>query len=194
MGVAHGLQLLHRGGRCAAADVHTVLLHQGDILFDGLIGDAEGGNHMTGHAAQAALPLENGGFNPGAAQEVGGGNTGRTAADDGGLLAGDPLRNTDGGHQSVVALFGGQQLGVTDADGLVIEVPGALGLTPVGADGAGQEGQGILLGDELQGRGVQALAAQLHILGNVLLNGAAALTGGGEAVQPGDAFLTLAAG
>ena len=64
----------------------------------------------------------------------------------------------------------------------------------MGADGTGQEGQGILLGDELQGRGVQALAAQLHILGNVLLNGAAALTGGGEAVQPGDAFLTLAAG
>ena len=194
MGVAHGLQLGDGGGRRAAADVHAVLLHQGDVLLDGLVGDAEGGDHVPGHAAQAALPLEDGGLDTGPGQEVGGGNTGGAAADDGGLLAGDLLGGPDGGHQGVVALFGGQQLGIPDADGLVIEVPGALGLTPVGTDGAGQEGQRILLGDELQGRGVQALAAQLHILGNVLLNGTAALTGGGEAVHPGHLLVALAAG
>ena len=52
----------------------------------------------------------------------------------------------------------------------------------------------ILLGDKLQGRAVQLLAAQLHILGNVLLDGAAALTGGSEAVDTGHILLALALG
>ena len=79
-------------------------------------------------------------------------------------------------------------------DGVLIEVPGALALTAVGADGAGEEGQGVLLGDELQGRAVEALAAELQILGDVLLDGAAALAGGLEAVQQGNGFLALAGG
>ncbi len=39
-----------------------ILLHQGDVLLDGLVGDAEGGDHVADDAAQAVLPLENGGL------------------------------------------------------------------------------------------------------------------------------------
>lgn len=76
MGVAHGLQLRHGGGGSAAANLHAVLLHQGDVLLDGLVGDAEGGDHVAGDAAQALLPLENGGLDTGTAQEIGGGDAG----------------------------------------------------------------------------------------------------------------------
>ena len=59
------------------------------------------------------------------------------------LLAGHLGGGLDGGHQGVVALLGGQQLGVADADGLVIEVAAALGLAAVGTDRAGDERQGV---------------------------------------------------
>ena len=62
------------------------------------------------------------------------------------------------------------------------------------ADRAGDERQGVLLGDELQGRAVEALAAQLNILGDVLMDRAAALAGRGEAVDPGNLLLRLAGG
>ena len=53
----------------------------------------------------------------------------------------------------------------------------------MGADGAGGEGEGVLLRDEGQGLGVFALTAQLDILRNILPDGAAALAGSGEAVH-----------
>ena len=53
----------------------------------------------------------------------------------------------------------------------------------MGADGAGGEGEGVLLRDEGQRLGVLFLAAQLNILGNILPDGAAALAGSGEAVH-----------
>ena len=53
----------------------------------------------------------------------------------------------------------------------------------MGADGAGGEGEGVLLCDEGQRLGVLFLAAQLNILRNVLPDGAAALAGSGEAVH-----------
>ena len=194
MGVAHLLQLVHGGGGRAALHLHAVALHEGDILLDDLVGNAEGGDHMAGYAAQTALPFEDRRLDTGSAAEVGGSDAGGAAADDGDALArhlGGPL---DGGHQSVVALLGRQQLGVADADGLVIEIAAALGLAAVGADGAGDKRQGVLLSDELQRRAVQSLIAQLHILGNILRDGAAALAGCGEAVDPGHLLLALAAG
>lgn len=75
-----------------------------------------------------------------------------------------------------------------------IKIPGTLGLTAVGADGAGDEGQRIFLGNEGERLGVAALAAQLDILGNVLADGTAALAGGGEAIQQGDLFIELPPG
>ena len=194
VGIAHLLQLVHGGGGRAALHLHAVLLHQGDVLLDGLVGDAEAGDHMARHAAQAALPLENGRLDTGAAAEVGGCDTGGAAADNGDPLTLHPGGALDGGHQGVVALLRRQQLGITDADGLVIEAAAALGLAAVGADGAGDERQGVFLGDELQRRTVQALIAQLHILWDILCDGAAALAGCGEAVDPRHLLLALAAG
>ena len=149
---------------------------------------------MAGHAAQTALPLKDRRLDTGSAAEVGGSDAGGAAADDGDALALHALRRLDGGHQGVVALLCRQQLGIPDADGLVIEIAAALGLAAVGADGAGDERQGVLLGDELQRRAVQALIAQLHILRNVLRDGAAALAGCGEAVDPRHLLLALTAG
>ncbi len=194
VGVALCLQLLHRGSGSAAAHLHAVAQHQVDVLLNGLIGDAEGGDHVAGHAAQCVLPLEDGGVDTGPAQEVGGGDAGGAAADDGYLLAGNLLRGVDGGHQGLVAVFGGQQLGIPDLHRLVVEIAAAPVLAAVGADGAGDEGQRVLFGDELQRRSEQPLAAQLHVFRDVLLNGAAALAGGDEAVSPGHAVGALAAG
>ena len=194
VGVAHSLELRDRGGGRAALDFHAVLLHESDVLVQGLVTDAEGGDHVPGHAAEARLPLEDGGLDARPAQEVGRRDAGGTAAHDGGALACDLCGTPDGGHQGLVAVLRRLELGVPDVDGVLIEVPGALPLTAVGADGAGEEGQGVLLGDELQGRAVETLAAELQILGDVLVDGAAALAGGLEAVQQGDGLVALAGG
>ena len=147
-------------------------------FVDGVVGDAPGGDHLTDHAAQAVCPLKDGDGDAGPAHKVGGGHAGGAAADDGhlgvGIRRGGSL---DLGHVSVIARFGGHQLGGADVHRLVVEVAGALGHAVVGADGAGDEGQGVLLSNEAQGGGVLALAAQLNILGNVLMDGAAALAG-----------------
>ena len=64
----------------------------------------------------------------------------------------------------------------------------------MGADGAGGEGEGVLLRDEGQRLGVLFLAAQLNILRNVLPDGAAALAGSGEAVHQRHLFQQLPPG
>ena len=194
VGVAHGFQLCNGGSGCAQLDLDVVFLHQGNVLVDGFIGNTEGGDNVTGHATEGIFTLKDGGLHTGTTQEVGRGDTRRATADNGDLLARNLFRGFDRGHQSAVALLGGKKLGVTDPDGLVVEVAGALALAAVGADGAGDKGQGVLLGDELQRRGVQALSAQLHILGNVLSDGAATLTRGDKAVHPGHTVLIFASG
>ena len=42
--------------------------------MDGLVADAEGGDHVAGNYPQTLLPLENGGLDTGTAQEIGGGD------------------------------------------------------------------------------------------------------------------------
>ena len=194
VGIAHGLQLSHRGCGGTAAYLHALLFHEGDVLLNGLLGNTERGDHVAGHAAEGGLTLEDGGLHAATGQEVGRSHTGGAAADDGGLLPCHLLGGLHGGHHRLEALLRSNQLGIADMDGLVIEVAGALILAAVGADGAGNEGQGVLLGNELQRRAVQALAHQLDVLGDVLCDGAAALTGGGEAVQPRHLLLALALG
>ena len=194
VGVALGLQLRHGGGRGTALHLHAPLLHHGDVLLDGLVGDAEGGNHVAGHAAQAVLTLEDGDGHALTGQEGGGGDTGGAAADDGGLFARRLFGGADVRQHGLVAVLGGHQLGVPDMDGRLVEVAGALVLAAVGTDGAGDEGQGVLLHDEAQGGAVEAAAHQLQILGDVLLNGAAAAAGSAEAVHPGHLLLALAGG
>ena len=64
----------------------------------------------------------------------------------------------------------------------------------MGADGAGGEGEGVLLRDEGQRLGVLFLAAQLNILGNILPDRAAALAGSGKAVHQRHLFQQLPPG
>ena len=195
VGEAHGLQFLDRGSGGVQLHFHAHLEHQGHVLVDGVVADAEGGNDLADHAAQAVGLLKDGDGDTGPAQEVGCGHTGGAAADDGDLAAvACGHGSLDLRHIGVIALLGGHQLGGPDLDGLIVVVPGALGLAAVGADGAGDEGQGVLLRDEPQGGGVLALAAQLNVLGNVLLDGAAALAGRGEAVHQGDLLIQLPPG
>ena len=184
MGVAHGLQFADGGGGGVQLYLGAEELHESDILFHGLLADAEAGDHQPGHAAQLVALFKDSDRDTGSAQEVGCGDAGGAAADDGGLPAvGDRLRLFQGGHQSLVALLRRDQLGSPDLNGIVVVVPGALGLAAVGADGAGGEGQGVFLRDQGQGLGVLFLAAQLDILGNILPDGAATLAGGGKAVH-----------
>ena len=184
VGVAHGLQFADGGSGGVQLYLSAVERHEGDVLFDGLLADTEAGDHQPGHAAQLVALLKNGDGDTGPAQEVGRGDAGGTAADDGGLAAvGDRLRLFQRGHQVIIALLRRDQFGSPDLNGIVIVIPGALGLAAVGADGAGGEGQGVLLSDEGQRLSVLFLAAQLNILGNILPDGAAALAGSGEAVH-----------
>ena len=194
MGIALLFQLLDGGCRSAAPDFDAVLFHQSHVLVDGLVGDAERGNDIARHAAELFFTLENGRFHTSSSKEVGRRNTGRAAADDGGLLALQACRTADGGHQCAVALFRCDQLGVADLDGLFIEVAGAAVLAAVCADGAGDERQSVLLGDELQRRAVKALAAKLNVLRDILMDGATALARSREAVDQRDAFRALAGG
>ena len=194
MGVAHLLERFDGGSGLAELDLDAVLHHQCDILVDGFVRDAEGGDDITGHAAELALALEDRDVNAFTAEEVSGRDTGRTAADDGDLLALDTRGLPDGSHKGVVAVFGGNELGVADADGLVVEVARALALAAVRADGAGDERQGVLFGDELERGTVQSLAAQLNVLRDILGDGAAALARRDKAVDPGDLLLALAGG
>ena len=192
--VAHLLELFDGRSRLAELDLDAVALHERDVLVDGPVADAEGGDDVARHAAELALALEDRGGNTLAAKEVRRGDTGRAAADDGNLFIFDRLRHTEGGHQGVVALFRGKKLRLADVDGFLIEVARALALAAVRADGAGDKRQGVLLGDELQCWAVEPLAAELKVFGNVLLDGAAALAGRGKAVEQRHLFIFFARG
>ena len=86
MGVAHLLQLGHGGGGRARTSTPYSPSGRCPSRWPRWC-DAEGGGSLAGYAAQALLPLENGGLDTGSAQEIGGGDAGGAAADDGGLLA-----------------------------------------------------------------------------------------------------------
>lgn len=85
------------------------------------------------------------------------------------------------GQQGVIAPLGGGELLVTDMYALLIGAPHALVRAVVGADGAGDKGQGIALKDNLQGLLIFALPHQRQVGGDVLVDGAALPAGGGEA-------------
>ena len=192
--VAHLLELLNGRSRLAELDLDAVALHERDVLVDGLVADAEGGDDVARHAAELALALEDRGGNTLAAKEVRRGDTGRAAADDGDLLVVNGLGHTERRHERAVALFRGEQLCLANVDRFLIEVARALALAAVRADGAGDKRQGVLLGDELQCWAVEPLAAELKVFGNVLLDGAAALAGRGKAVEQRHLFIFFARG
>ena len=194
VGIAHFVQLFDGGSLGIQADLCAVGLHKGDIAVNGLVRDAERRDDMADDAAELAGALEDGAGHACTAEEVGRSNAGRAAADDGSALAGNGSRADDGCHSGIDALLGRQQLGSADQDGILIEIAGALAHAAVRADRAGDERQGVALRDEGQRLVIQALAAQLEILGDVLCDGAAAAAGGGVAIEPGHLFLGLARG
>ena len=55
MGIALGLELCNGGGRGIQADLHAHLLHQRHVVVDGVVRDAEGGDHLAHDAAQRVL-------------------------------------------------------------------------------------------------------------------------------------------
>ena len=191
VGVAELFEVLDRRSRSAALDLNAVAFHERYVLVDGFIGNTERGDDIARHAAELFFAFKDRGLDAGSAEKVCSGNTCRAAADDGSLLAGDLFWNLDVGHQGAVAVLCGDQLGVANLDRLVIEVARALVLTAVRADGAGDERQRVLFGDELERGTVKTLAAELHVFGDILMNRAAALAGRGEAVDPGYFFLGL---
>ena len=192
--VALLFQLLDGGGLGVQADFRAVGHHEGDVLVNGLVADAEFGDDVANDAAEGVRALKDRALHTGAAEEVSRRNAGRAAADDGSLFALDLGGLLHGREQRVVAVFGGEELRCADLDGLVVEITRALTHAAVGADGAGDERQGVLLGDERERLVIQALLAQLDVLGDVLLDGAAALAGSNVAIHPRHALLVLAGG
>ena len=61
----------------------------------------------------------------------------------------------------------------------------------MGADRAGDEGQSVLFGNQLQRLVIEALAAELDVFRDVLLDRAAAFAGSLETVEPGHGILGL---
>ena len=140
---------------------------------------------MADDAAQGLSALKDGDVDSLPGQEKGGGQAGRSAAHHGHPLAGDRGFGVQPGQQGVIAAPGGLQLHVPDVDRLLVVIAHALVRAVVGADGAGDEGQGVALEDDFQGLFVFARPGGHQIGGDILLNGAAAPAGGFEAVDEG---------
>ena len=158
---------------------------QGHVPVDGLVRDAEGGDDVADDAAQGLPALKDGDVDSLPGQEEGGGQAGGSAAHHGHPLAGDRGLGAQPGQQGVIAAPGGLELHVPDADRLLVVIAHALVRAVVGADGAGDEGQGVALEDDLQGPFVVARPGGHQIGRDILLNGAAAPAGGFEAVDEG---------
>ena len=194
MGIALSLQVRHGGCFGIESDVHAQLVEHGGILVHGLVGDAEGRDHLADDAAQLILLLKEGDGHALPRQEVRCGHAGGAAADDGHLHTSLGGGGRQGGQHRVIAPLGGHQLGVANLHGALVEVSRALVHAVVGADGAGDKGQGVLLQNHPQSSLVFALTAELDILGDILTNGAAALAGRRIAVKERHLFIELSPG
>ena len=195
MGVPLGLQRLHGGGGGVQPQVHAQLLQEGRVPVNGLSADAEIGDHPTDHTPQGVRLLKEGDGHPSPGAEEGRRHAGGAAADDGRPpVVPHRRRGAQLCQDLLISPLRCRQLPVPDLDRPVIEVPGALVHAAVGTDSAGDEGQGVLFQNDLQSLGVPALAAELHVLRDVLTNGAAALAGGGEAVHEGNPLRQLPPG
>ena len=192
--VALGFQLRPGGGGLAADKFRAHGFGQGHVLFDGVQANAEGGDHIPHHAAGLGLLFKHRDRQAGPGQEIACRNAPGASADDGALGALFLFRGLQAGHQGVVAALGGLELGGPDLHRLLVEVAGTFIHAPVGADGAGDKGQGVLFRDKRQGFPVFPLAAQLDVFGDILADRAAVLAGGGEAIQQGHLFAQLPGG
>ena len=185
VGIALIKQLLNAGNLLAQLELGPHGLAQLNVLLDGFIADAEGGDHVLHDAPQLRLGLEHGYRHSGPAQEIGGGQAPGAAAHYGYLLAGYRRARLQLGQQLGEPALGGLQLPIAYLHRFLVIAPHALVHAAVGADGAGDEGQGVALEDHLQRFLVLAVGGQAQVGGNVLLNGTAAPAGRGKAVHQG---------
>ena len=130
----------------------------------------------------------------GLAQEVGGGEARRAAADDADLLAGE------GGGSGVELVGMGEDVvaqralyGV-DADGIAVLTLVAGALAGVRADARGEHGHGVDAHDDLGGRVPVVFADLLHIAGNIGAGRALGGAGGGVSLHAAvDGVVTVVA-
>ena len=193
MGVVlqQSLHIIHPGVQLHR-DPHG--LHQLHVVVNGLMGHAELRDDVADDAAQGVSGLEQGDLHPGPGQEEGRGHAAGAAADDGRLFARHGRVRLHLGQEGVKAPLGRLQLLGPDIDALVVGVSHALVLAAVGADGAGDEGQGVAPGDDLQSLLILPGVHRHEVGGDVLFDGTAGPAGGLEAVNEGDLLVRLAAG
>ena len=149
-------------------DGRAHLFDQGDIFINRGLADAEAGDHIADDTAGLGFFFKHIDLSAGTGEEVRRGKTRRAAADDGDLLSrrrGSGLRL----HPRVIAVLGSLKLIGADGDRIIVEMAGTACHTAVGADGAGDERQGVLLRDDIEGFLIQALIRQADILGDILM-------------------------
>ena len=179
------------GGR--RMDTRAHLLNQGDIPVDCFIRDAEVGDNVADDTARLRGFFKHIDPISRAGEEISRGESRRTAADDGDLFAARS-RRTQVLHQRFVPSLCRSQLPRTDADGVVIEVTGTLGHTPMGADRAGDKRQRILLGDNVERFFIESLIRQADIFGDILSDRTASLTRRRVTVEERHSLIRLARG
>ena len=172
---------------------HAQRFQHGGIVGNGLVGNAERGDHVLDDTAQRAALFKHGHLCTAPGQQMRRGHTGGTAAHNSDIRAAGGTRLERFG-KGFKAVFRSLQLGRTDVHGLFVEVAGTLGHAGMAADGAGDERQRIFLADHPQRILILTLAHQAQILGNVLMNGALLGAGRGEAVDEGNILFHLTAG
>ena len=193
IGVALLGQFLDAVNFGAGDELRAVGLAQRHVFVDGFGADAEFGDHMPDDAAQRVAALKHRHIHTGAGQEHRRGQAGGAAADDGNLFAGLGGSRFQGGQHRVKRAGGGGELGGADAHRALVVVAHALVGAVVGAEGAGDEGQGVALQNDVQRVLQTALFDGPQIAGNVLPDGAAATAGGLVAVDERHGPAVLAA-
>ena len=166
---------------------------KGHVLLYLVLWDTEGGDDVLDDAAGLFVLVIDRHVRPGPSQEKRRRKSRRARADNGDLLpigrAG--LQLPDDG---VVALPRRDELVVAYLHRRLVVVPRAGGLAGVGADIPRDEGERVLFQDDAQGLRVPALAHELPIGRDVLMDGAPVRAGGGEAVHQRHLCLGFAPG
>ncbi len=184
-GVALGLE----GGEApdfpAEAELGAEGLDARDVGGDVFARDAEARDDVGRHAAGRGGFVEDGDRDAGLGEIVRAGEAAGPGAYDGDLEAGRRARRPPRGDRR--RLRAGELAGAYLHRPLVVVAAAGL-LACVVAEGAGDEGQGIVLEDEGEGRGAVLGAGELDVAGGLLPRRAGLDAGGREAVGQGQGF------
>ena len=161
-----------------------------DLAFELGARKAVGGDAVTHHAAQVLTLLEHDGGVPHEREVVRGGETGRSAADDGDALSGGGVvegrRRRDGAAigielEHLRRVIHRIALERADVDGVVHHAAPARELAGMLADEAAGKREGVVLADKAHGVVVAAGVDQGDVAGNVDVSGARRAAGHGIA-------------